>query len=317
LALGYQSASAQLVTESFGTGVNAFTMVFVSVGNPGNPVDPYGSGWNNGRSPGSVSYEFSIGKYEIRRSDIEGANVEGNLGITLYDTTYAGWSGINKPATGIAWREAAKFVNYLNQSKGFDLAYKFIGDGPNQTLSTWVVGDLGYNQANPFRNQNSKYFLPSIDEWHKAAYYNPANSTYSTYPNGSNQAPLPITTGSEGSVYGQSVTNQVGPADVDNAGSLSFYGTMAQGGNALELMETAYDLVNDDPAEVRWFGGGSWVDDVSLAFLQSNSFGASYNNPDSEWFHMGFRVASVPEPSTYLLSIFGVLLVTITRPRRT
>jgi len=34
LALGYQSASAQLVTESFGAGANAFTMEFVTIGNP-------------------------------------------------------------------------------------------------------------------------------------------------------------------------------------------------------------------------------------------------------------------------------------------
>ena len=39
LALGYQTASAQLVTESFGTGDNAFKMEFVPTGNPGNAAD--------------------------------------------------------------------------------------------------------------------------------------------------------------------------------------------------------------------------------------------------------------------------------------
>jgi hypothetical protein len=43
LALGYQSALAQLVTESFGSGANAFTMEFVTIGNPDNAADATGS----------------------------------------------------------------------------------------------------------------------------------------------------------------------------------------------------------------------------------------------------------------------------------
>jgi hypothetical protein len=298
---------AQVLTDVFGVGPNEFSIDLVAIGNPGNSVDPYGTGWNKGTSPGSVNYDFSIGKHEIRRSDIEKANLLGNLGITLYDTTYAGWNGMNKPATGISWYEAARFVNYLNQSKGFAPAYKFVGAGTDQVFSAWTVGDSGYNPNNPFRNQNSKYVLPSLDEWHKAAYYNPTNDTYSTYPNGSNLAPIPMISGVEGSVYGQSITNQVGPANVYEAGSMSFYGTMAQGGNALELMETSYDLFNDDPSEPRWFSGGSWVDDASLVFFQSNTSGA-YISPDTEFFHMGFRVASVPEPEARILMILATLL---------
>ena len=43
LALGYQTASAQLVTKSFGSGDNAFSMEFVTIGNPGNSADTTGS----------------------------------------------------------------------------------------------------------------------------------------------------------------------------------------------------------------------------------------------------------------------------------
>ena len=309
------SVLAQVLTDVFGVGTNEFSIEFVAIGNPGNVADLYGTGWSKGTGPGSVNYDYSIGKYEIRRSDIEKANSLGNLGISLYDTTYSRWSGINKPATGISWYEAARFVNFLNQSKGYTPAYKFGGTGTNQAFSTWTLGDSGYNPTNPFRNQNSKYVLPSLDEWHKAAYYNPTNGTYSTYPNGSNQSPIQITSGFEGSVYGQSITDQVGPANVYETGSTSFFGTMAQGGNALELMETSYDLFNDDLSESRWYRGGSWVDDASLVFLQSNRSGA-YINPDTEFFHMGFRVASVPEPSSLsLIAMSGLIILAYGRRR--
>ena len=82
LALGYQTASAQLVTESFGSGDNAFTIDFVTIGNPNNAAD------TPGRIPkptGSVAYIYNLGKYEVSRGQIDKANAAGSLGITLYD----------------------------------------------------------------------------------------------------------------------------------------------------------------------------------------------------------------------------------------
>jgi len=306
---------AQVITETFGAGPDPISIDFVSVGNPGNAADRYGVTWQKGRDPGSVGYEYFIGKYEIRRSDIEKANIQGNLGISLYDTTYAGWSGGNKPATSISWREAARFVNYLNTSSGYLPAYKITIDGSSQSLALWNSGDEGYNPNNPFRNALSKYVIPSIDEWHKAAFYDPIKNTYSKYPTGSDEDPVPIQNGLDGTVYGQSVLSQTGPADVFAAGSLSSYGTMAQGGNALEWMETSYDLQNDDPQEVRWYGGGSWVDSTGLVLLQSKGLYATYANPDTEYFHLGFRVASVPEPSSFSLALFAFSL-SLLYPRR-
>ena len=53
LALGYQSASAQLVTERFGAGDNAFSIDFVQIGNPGNLGDP-----QTPSKAGSISYIY-------------------------------------------------------------------------------------------------------------------------------------------------------------------------------------------------------------------------------------------------------------------
>ncbi len=114
LALGYQTASAQLVTESFGTGANAFTIDFVTIGNPNNAADTTGSP-NPG---GSVAYTYNLGKYEVSRGQIDKANSAGSLGITLDDMSSYGGNGVNRPATGVTWYEAATYVNWLNTSTG-------------------------------------------------------------------------------------------------------------------------------------------------------------------------------------------------------
>jgi len=306
---------AQVITETFGTGPDPISIDFVSIGNPGNSSDPNGFAYWKGRNPGSVNYEYAIGKYEITRSDIEKANLQGNLGLTLYELRYETWGGGKKPATGISWNEAARFVNFLNTSKGFSPAYKFTETGPNVSISLWTPDDIGYNQLNPFRNQFSKYVLPDIDEWHKAAFFNPASAAYNTYANGENSLPSPITGGLSGVVYGQPNDFDHGPADVDYAGILSPFGTMAQTGNAFEWLETSYDLPNDDPHKTRMMRGGSWVD--GGGWVLSNTGGA-YLAPDAEYFQVGFRVASVPEPSSFFLALFAASMALLySRSRKT
>ena len=104
--------NAQGITQNFGSGANSFSIDFVEIGNPGNVADT--SGWPN--PVGSVAYNYNIGKYEISRDMIEKANSAGSLGITMADMTSYGGNGVNMPATGINWYEAAKFVNWLNTS---------------------------------------------------------------------------------------------------------------------------------------------------------------------------------------------------------
>jgi hypothetical protein len=94
--------------------------------------------------------------------------------------------------------------------------------------------------------------------------------------------PRPIPSGkeSDGIVYGQ--TDETGPADVDNAGGLSHYGTMAQGGNVCEWLETAQDGTNDDPKELRQPRGGCW----NTAVKEAGSLGSKvmyYNFGPSGW----------------------------------
>jgi formylglycine-generating enzyme required for sulfatase activity len=168
------------------------------------------------------------------------------------------------PATGISWNEAARFVNWLNTSQGFRPAYKFatqpgeVAYVPNENISIWKSGDTGFDPENVFRNSQAYYFLPSADEWYKAAYYNPGNGAYFDYPNGRNTDPvaIPSGTGAATAIYGQPA--EQGPADITKAGGLSPYKVMAMGGNVWEWEETEYDLVNDNSAAERGGRGGDF-----------------------------------------------------------
>ena len=312
------SVNAQTITETFGSGDNAFTMDFVTIGNPGNVADylPYSA-------HGSVGYTYNLGKYEISRDQIIKANSDGGLGISLGDQSSSGGNGVNRPASGISWNEAARFVNYLNTSKGYQAAYNFTTSGANDNITLWETGQ--YNGSNQFRHKNAYYFLPSIDEWYKAAYYDPNKGGvggYWTYPTGSDVAPTPVSEGTlDGTaVYGQRlgvVKNNplpfTGWADVNNAGGLSSYGTMAQGGNMAEWTESAAggtDGINDNPADYLMVVGGG-VGQPSLAAFPSN--GGAMPWVESS---IAIRVASIPEPSAFSLLAIGLGGLAIVMRRR-
>jgi hypothetical protein len=72
---------------------------------------------------------------------------------------------------------------------------------------------------------------------------------------------------------------------------------MAQAGNMQEMMETAHDGTNDLQSELRAARGGTWA----YPGGGMESYDRSGWFPDSESNDFGFRVASVPEPSTYAL----------------
>jgi len=300
LAVLLSAVTSHALSDTFGSGANTFDIEFVTIGNPGNAADTTG----NPNPAGSVPYTYHIGKFEIYMQMIDKANALGGISITKPT------AGADKPARGVSWNEAARFVNWLNTSTGSPAAYKFaiqpgeVGYSANANIQLWAPGDAGYNPNNLYRNSLARYFVPSADEWYKAAHYDPTSAVYFDYPTGSDSAPTAVASGSAAgtAVYRQSFAT--GPADITLAGGLSPYGTMGQGGNVWEWEETDYDLMNDFSSSARGVRGGDW-ESSHLELLSSSV--RSYVFPITEAITVGFRVASIPEPGTLLLGALAGL----------
>lgn len=164
---------------------------------------------------------------------------------------------------------------------------------------------LDYDASNPYRSLRTNYVLPSMDEWYKAAYYNPLTSTYSNFANGLDTAPTPVASGTAADTAVYSQTFGQGPADITLAGGLSPYGIMGLGGNVAEREETTFSLDNSLGSDFRGFRGGSWITGLGL----SGQLSSSVRNPRFvSGNSIGFRVASlssgavaVPKPSSLIM----------------
>ena len=301
-------AGASLTTsahaDTFGTGTNQFTLDFTTIGNTNNSADTNGYG--------SVGYAYRIGTYEISQNQITAATASG-----LQNVTAGAWTG-DRPAAHMSWYESAAFVNWLNTSKGFAPAYNLTWSGSTWSMALWTATDNGYDTNNLYRNSQAKYFLPSENEFYKAAFGKSDGTGYYLYPTASNSAPTAVTSGT---TSGTAVYNQgwipPGPASIYQAGGRSSYGTMGQGGNIQEWQESSSDGINDNIGDQRMVRGGYWYGASSdrLDSSTRSSFG-----PSTDIVNLGFRVASVdviPEPSTYALFGFGALALVIAYRRKT
>ncbi len=283
--------------DTFGSGGNTFTIGFVPIGNAGNAAD--GSGY------GAVPYNFNMSTFAISQDQIVKATASGAISLGG-----GAWVG-SQPAANVTWYQAAAFVNYLNTSTAHAKAYNL--NAGATTLTLWTPSDAGYDASNLYRNKDAYYFLPSENEYYKAAYYDPnkaGGAGYWLYATGSNTIPTAVASGTAaGTAVYNSVVSQ--PAAVNSAGGLSPYGTMGQTGNVFEWMESAFTAPNDVPSEGRAMRGGAWYTPES--FLRS-SYSTSVGPSNSDTI-IGFRVASVPEPSCVVLML-GSGLIFLARRRR-
>ncbi len=265
---------------------------FVTIGNAGNTAD-------TGGTPGSgaVSYEYRIGKYEVTNAQwndvgsLSGGLPTGNP----YNAYNAGatYTGNQQPTNNVSWYEAVQFCNYLTSGDKSQGVYQFNGSNNNP-------GDfLGINRSAAEATYGTIYFLPTEDEWYKAAYYKPSGSGYSLYANGTNTAPAHD---SASNYYRGGHGPYSTPWNV-GTGTEEQNGTFDMMGNLREWNETLYE------GWMRGFEGGSFLHtDAVLASTYQ-----TYYNPEYQDYRVGFRVASVPEPTTLLL--LGVGAVVLRRNR--
>jgi len=292
-------AKAQTTTETFGSGGNTFSLDFQTIGNAGNAADTTGYG--------AVNYTYSIGTYDISQNQLNAATANGLQGVAG-----GAWIG-DQPAANVSWFQAAAFVNFLDTNSGYSPAYNLTYSNSSYSMSLWTPTDAGYNSNNLYRNSLAKYVLPSENEWYKSAYYSWQTTSYNLYPTG-NTLPTAVASGTDPNTADYNgVASQ--PASVYQAGGLSPYGTMGQGGNVFQWEESAYSGANTDPNTDRGIRGGFWHSNAGD--LQSSS--RNSDNPGDANGAVGFRVASVsavPEPSTYALCILAGVIVLVAYKRR-
>ena len=284
---------AALITSASAT----VTMDWVSIGNANNAADQL-TGY------GAVDHAYRIGKYEVTNAQYgEFLNAKGqsnsngvyNASMPTLGITQSGTSGsfsytvttalANRPVVLVSWFDAARFANWMMNGQG------------NASMETGAYTLNNATSGIITANIGAQVYIPSENEWYKAAYYNAANASYSLYPNGQNT----ITTADAN--YNNSVgsTTNVGTYSSDP----SSYGTNDQGGNAWELTDAVIS------GSSRGLRGGAWYS--SDNDLRSSN--RSSSGPAVEISIIGFRVASVPEPTSILLSMLAGGMMLIRRKR--
>ena len=292
--------------DTFLEGPNQFDIEFVTIGSPGN--EPFRN------DSGDVAYEYRMGKFEISRQQIQLANQLGGLEISIDDLGFLdGGPRPELPASGISTNEAARFVNWLNESKGLPHAYKFEtqpgeeGYDSNALFQAWEPDEPGYNPDNILRNALAQYVVPTDQEWVKAAYYDPpAGDVAAAYRGGIRAVP-----GEQFNTW--RVSNGL-IVDVMAAGEDEVTGLVGMIGNVWEVNETPLGPDHLDAVSHRLRGGGS-----VLAFTGERGYGPnSYErqNYGLERTVSGFRVASVPEPSGCWLVGFAFIFALCSRKQR-
>jgi formylglycine-generating enzyme required for sulfatase activity len=289
------------LADTFGTGDNQFTVDFVDISGDTNPASGYGI----------VNNDYRMGTYEITNGQWDKfvnsyGTVTGSPSAAYDRSVY--YTGTDVPANMVSWYETAQFINYLNTSTDHTAAYKFTGTQGTSgyTLGVWESGDAGYDSTNPYRNSNAFYFLPTDDEWVKAAYWNGTSlQTYATKA-GESLSQGDGTSGTGWNFYNGVgyATDPYGPWDV-GSGAEELNGTFDMMGNVWEWMESPGSSGDYLSGSDRAYHGGGYFD--SAGYLKSSYRGDIH--PSYESWSMGFRVASVPEPcSLVLLSVGGLML---------
>jgi formylglycine-generating enzyme required for sulfatase activity len=293
----------------------------VTVGDPGNAADTDPAGY------GAVSTSFRIMNYEFTNQQyadflnsvaatdtysLYNANMGSNArgGITQSGAsgsyTYAVRPNMgDKPVNHVSWFDAARVSNWYQNSA--------TSSSSTETGAYTLNGATTGNA--PAVNNGAQFYIPTADQWYKAAYYKGGgtNAGYWDYGTQNDTVPSAVTAGGTGIGSAGSTGNfanyglgaewnsQNGNVTtVGTNGGPSAYGAFDMSGNVLE-----WNDLTGAAGSSRGQRGGDWAND---AFDLPSSY-SRFAGPSDEAFLIGFRLAApvaVPEPSTYAMALAGL-----------
>ena len=168
------------------------------------------------------------------------------------------------PVVYVNYYDIARYANWMHYGCPIGECIIGITEGTSEkgAYDTSDFEDVRYGKKEAYktfgkRNEGARYWIPSEDEWYKAAYHNPTrigNRKYYDFPTQTSNAPS-----LEGANYMLDNHFSIGEpyylAPVDSfENSPSYYGTLQQGGNVWEWIEDwQYGQVGS-----RGLRGGSW-----------------------------------------------------------
>ena len=302
---------------------NAVTIDWVTVGDAGNTADTTGYG--------AVAYQYQIMKYEwtnaqytafLNAIDPDGSNpnavynlsmgtdVRGGIGFDSLASTGSKYSVKasmdDKPVNDVSWWDAARVSNWLHNGSQTYGSTDASATAPQNT-GAYEVG-TNTSGSSIAKNPGALYWLPTENEWYKAAYYAGGSATYRTFANGFDTNPATVTADSNGngSAGGSgNFANHNFSADwngqdgnvttVGTNGGASPYGLYDMNGNVWE-----WNDLDGTAGILRGIRGGSLGSTTN--FLSSDHRDLDVTTIEND--NGGFRL--VPEPSTWALGIASV-----------
>ena len=325
------------------------TFDWAIVGNPGNAPDTLtmtkGAVPDNTTGYGSVGYTYQISKYDVTNAQyvqfLNAADPSGSNTTKIYDArmsaanlglAYTGGINFNAaatsgskysvktgqesfPATWIRWDSGGRMVNWLANGQGSGSTESGVYD-----MSVLTSGFA----TPPTRAPGATIFLPSENEYYKAAYYDPTKSGiggYWQYGVMSDTAPVGVApsggsksanigNGNSGGGSTADTMATTGAAFSTSVNYLTNVGAYATATSYYGLYDTEGLLYNWTEATRTSFGnqlpiyrGGSWrygdqSDGAAYRNIYSGAAVASY-----AWY--GLRIASLPSapPATITIDV--------------